>query len=73
MIHSLLSEKRYFVFQMPDIPPLKIIYPFYHPMRPRFFNMATVFDDAIRNIDDGVKSYVEKVGTSIINGRDSLV
>lgn len=41
-----------------DIPSLRILYPYYHPKRPRFFNTATVFKDIVNELNRVVKKYL---------------
>ncbi|KAG5666648.1 hypothetical protein PVAND_014664 [Polypedilum vanderplanki] len=41
------------------VPPAMLIYPWYHPLRSRFFNMATIFTEVISKISSGVKKHVE--------------
>ncbi|KAG5669536.1 hypothetical protein PVAND_017423 [Polypedilum vanderplanki] len=40
-----------------DFSPLSIIYPHYHPLRPRFFNMATLFEDTLSQLFLNIKEY----------------
>jgi hypothetical protein len=37
------------------------LYPWFHPERPRFFNMATMFVQLLVRIHLGIKNYVKKV------------
>lgn len=44
-----------------DIPSMWIIYPWYHPQRPRFFNMATMFVQVLVRIHAEIQHYVAAV------------
>jgi hypothetical protein len=44
-----------------DFSPTYAIYPYYHPLRPRFFNMATLFREVFAALYTGVQKYVENV------------
>ncbi|KAG5666887.1 hypothetical protein PVAND_014894 [Polypedilum vanderplanki] len=42
------------------VPSMWILYPWYHPERPRFFNMATMFVQLLVKIHHGIKEYIKK-------------
>lgn len=42
-------------------PQKTLMFPFFHPERPRFFNMATIYPRAIYSINSGIKKFVKEV------------
>ncbi|KAG5667502.1 hypothetical protein PVAND_015481 [Polypedilum vanderplanki] len=40
--------------------PFEIIYPWYHPLRPRFFNMATLFKSTVTRLYFDIKEFIIK-------------
>lgn len=62
---NLLCESQKFNFSLNlinflDISPIFTFYPAYHPLRPHFFNMATLFYYAVFYLDIGIRHYVER-------------
>ncbi|KAG5668090.1 hypothetical protein PVAND_016045 [Polypedilum vanderplanki] len=51
-----LMDENYFY-----IPTVWTIYPLYHPERPRFFNMARLFQTNIWDIREGVVNFLDKI------------
>lgn len=50
-----------FNFDSLDIPSQWILYPWFHPNRPDFFNTATLFSDVVESINSGLQEYLEGV------------
>ncbi|KAG5685161.1 hypothetical protein PVAND_014353 [Polypedilum vanderplanki] len=62
-IEQIVEIKEYYKYYVDDgnifyVTPAYTIYPFYHPLRPRFFNMATLFKYTLVRLLWDVRKYI---------------
>lgn len=64
-------DKTFIIYSL-DIPSQWILYPWFHPNRPDFFNIATLFSDVVESINSGLREYLEDVSQSTVIERQNI-